>query len=108
VDKPRVGNPESRIREAAVILAILMIPGCAAKTSAERAGIDQEIARNILWLYHEDPAARFREVRVTCEDRVVTLEGRVTDPKSASDALQIALGQARGGSVVSKLDIRAR
>lgn len=98
----------TRIKEATLFLAILMIPGCAAKTSAERAGIDQEIARNILWQYHEDPATRFRDVRVTCEDRVVTLEGRVPDPKSASDALQIALGQARGGSVVSKLEIRAR
>ena len=58
---------ETRIRGAALLLAILMIPGCAAKTSSELAGIDQEITRNILWRYHQDPGNRFKEIRVTCE-----------------------------------------
>ena len=99
---------ETRIRGALLALAILMIPGCAAKTSSERAGIDQEIARNILWQYHQDSANRFRDIQVTCVDRIVTLEGRVNDPQTAKDAAQIALSEARGGTVSSKLEVRRR
>jgi hypothetical protein len=85
-----------------------LVPACSAKTSAERAGIDQEIARNILWRFHQDGSGRFRDVQVTCEDRVIILEGRVPDAKSAADAIQIALGESRGGKVDSRLQVRAR
>ena len=95
-------------KAALLALAILMIPGCAAKTSSELAGIDQEITRNILWRYHQDPGNRFKEIRVTCEGRSVALDGRVNDSKAASEALQIALSEARGGTVDSRLEIRAR
>lgn len=86
----------------------LLAPGCASKTSAERAGTDQEIARDILWRYKQDNVGRFREVRVLCEDRVVTLEGRVANAKDAADAIQIAMSMCRGGKVDSRLDVRAR
>ena len=96
------------LRGTAILVAALCLSACAAKTPSERAGMDQEIARNILWRYREDRAARFRDVRVTCEDREIVLEGRVTDAKAATDAIQIALSESRGGKVDSRLDIRAR
>ena len=96
------------LRGIALLAATLCISACAAKSTAERAGIDQEIARNILWRYREDRATRFQDVRVTCENREVTLEGRVTDAKAAADAIQIALSEARGGRVDSQLEVRAR
>jgi hypothetical protein len=90
----------------AVTLAAL--PGCAAQTPSQRAGVDQEIARDILWRFHQDPGSRFRDVQVTCEARVITLEGRVADPKTAGDAIQIAQNESRGGKVDSRLEIRLR
>ncbi len=96
------------LRGIALLTAALCLSACAAKTPSERAGIDQEIARNILWRYREDRAARFRDVRVTCEDREIVLEGRVTDAKAATDAMQIALSESRGGKVDSRLEVRPR
>ena len=97
---------ERRWPAAALMLLILLGPSCGPKTPAEEAGIDQEITRNILWRYHND--LRFTDVRVQCEDREITIEGRVQDAKSAADALQIAMANARGGKVVSKLVVRRR
>ena len=94
-------------RRTIVLLGLLLCgPACAPKTSAERAGIDQEIARNILWRFHGD--SRFSNVRVICEERVITLEGRVNDPQTAADAVRIATSEARGGKVESRLDTRLR
>jgi osmotically-inducible protein OsmY len=90
-----------------VLLGLLLLgPGCSPTSRGERVGIDQEIARNILWRFHGDP--RFGAIRVVCEGRVVTLEGRVDDSKAASDALQIARSESRGGKVESHLEIRPR
>ena len=99
-----MGNP--RTRAALLILGVLFIPGCAAKTSSEEAGIDQEITRNILWRYHND--IRFSDIHVMCENREITIDGRVGDAKSAADAVQIAMANARGGKVISKLVVRPR
>jgi len=88
--------------------AAVLIPACAAKTSSQQAGIDQEITRNIMWRYREDPAKRFIDVRVSCEGREILIEGRVSDDSAARAALNIALSNARGGKVTSKLDIRPR
>jgi hypothetical protein len=97
---------ERRVPAAALLVLILLGPSCGPKTPAQEAGIDQEITRNILWRYHSD--IRFADVRVQCEDREITIEGRVQDAKSAADAIQIALANARGGKVVSKLVIRQK
>jgi osmotically-inducible protein OsmY len=96
------------VRGLALLAAALCLSSCAAKSPAARAGVDQEIARNILWRYREDPAGRFRDVRVTCEEREITLEGRVADAKAAADAIQIAMSESRGGKVESRLDVRPR
>ena len=86
----------------------LLGPACGTKTSSEQAGVDQEITRNIMWRLREDPARRFVDVRVSCEGREIIIEGRVSDDSAARAALNIALSHARGGRVVSKLDIRLR
>lgn len=83
-------------------------PGCAAKTSSEQAGVDQEITRNIMWRLREDPLRRFADVRVSCEGREILIEGRVSTEDAARAALNIALSHARGGRVVSQLDIRPK
>ena len=95
-----------RLPAAALMLLIVLGPSCGPKTPAEEAGIDQEITRNIMWRYHND--LRFAEIRVMCESREITIEGRVQDAKSAADALQIAMSNARGGKVISKVVVRAR
>lgn len=95
-------------KAALILLAAIAGLGCAAKTTSEQAGVDQEITRNIMWRLREDPARRFVDVFVSCEGREVLIEGRVSDDNAARAALNIALSHARGGRVVSKLDIRPR
>ena len=92
----------------ALLVIALLGPACGPKTASEQAGLDQEITRNIMWRYREDPARRFVDVRVSCEAREILLEGRVSDESAARAALNIALSHARGGRVVSKLDVRPR
>ena len=93
----------------ALLLALAILgPSCGPKTSSEVAGVDQEITRNIMWRYREDAAKRFVDVRVSCEGREILIEGRVSDESAARAALNIALSHARGGRVVSKLDVRMR
>jgi len=100
--------PWKSLASAALALALLLIPGCGSKSPSQRAGTDQEIARNILWRFHQDPGKRFQDVRVTCEDLQITLEGRVADAKAAGDAVQIALNESRGSKVDSRLEVRLR
>jgi len=97
---------ERRFQAAALLLLLALAPSCGTRTPAEEAGIDQEITRNIMWRYHSD--IRFAEVRVMCENREITVEGRVQDARSAADAVQIAMANCRGGKVISKLVVRPR
>ena len=99
---------ETGVRPFLLLMMLAALAGCSAKSPSERAGVDQEIARNILWRFHQDPSNRFRDVQVTCEDRVITLGGRVSDSKAAADALQIALSESRGGKVDNHLEVRLR
>ena len=92
----------------AILALALLGPACGPTTPSEQAGLDQEITRNIMWRYREDPAKRFVDVRVSCEGREVLIEGRVSDDSAARAAMNIALSHARGGRVVSKLDVRPR
>jgi osmotically-inducible protein OsmY len=96
------------LRAVLFALAMAALPGCSAQTPSQRAGVDQEIARDILWRFHQDPDGRFRDVQVTCEGGVVTLEGRVGDTKTAVEAVRIAQTESRGGKVDSRLDVRPR
>ena len=97
----------ARGRSRALLLALAILgPACGPRTASEHAGVDQEITRNIMWRYHSD--IRFAEVRVMCENREITVEGRVQDARSAADAVQIAMANCRGGKVISKLVVRPR
>jgi osmotically-inducible protein OsmY len=96
------------MRPAALLAALLLVPACAPLADHERAGLDQEICRDILWAYQQDPTSRFREVRVTCVDQAVLLEGRVDTLASAKDAFQIARSKARGAAVTSRLNVQPK
>ena len=72
----------------------------------QKAGRDQDIARDINWELRRD--SRFESVRAFCVEGVVTLEGRVDTKDAESDAVQVAIGQARGSHVISKVEIRPR
>ena len=91
-----------------LLLLAVVGPACGPTVPAEQAGIDQEITRNIMWKLREDNRKRFQDVRVSCEGREILIEGRVSDTRAAQDAVQIALSNARGGRVVSRLDVRLR
>jgi osmotically-inducible protein OsmY len=93
---------------ACLVLLAILGPACGPTTSAEKAGVDQEITRNIMWKLREDTGRRFQDVRVSCEGREILIEGRVSDNLAAQDALQIASSSARGGRIVSRLDVRLR
>ena len=95
-------------RWAWVLVLAILGPACGPRTSAEQAGLDQEITRNIMWRLREDNRKRFEDVRVSCEGSEILVEGRVSDARAAQDAVQIALSSARGGKVVSKIDVRLR
>jgi osmotically-inducible protein OsmY len=95
-------------RAALLLLIALVAPACRSKTSAEEAGVDQEITRNIMWSFRQDARQRFKDVRVTCEGREILIEGRVSDAKAAQDAVQIAMSNSRGGKVISRIDVRLR
>ena len=95
-------------RKACLLLLAILGPAGGPATSAEQAGVDQEITRNIMWRLREDNRRRFQDVRVSCEGREILIEGRVSDARAAQDAVQIAMSNARGGRVVSKLDVRLR
>ena len=95
-------------RTACLILLAILGPACGSTTSAEKAGVDQEITRNIMWRLREDTGKRFQDVRVSCEGREILIEGRVSDSRAAQDAMQIAMANARGGKVTSRIDVRLR
>lgn len=90
----------------AVLAAALLLPSCAPKTTIQKAGSDQEIATEILWEYRKDP--RFAEIRVSCVEKLITLEGRVPDQAALDTALAIARTHARSSTVTHKLEIRPR
>jgi osmotically-inducible protein OsmY len=88
--------------------AALLLPSCSPASSARLAGEDQEITRDILWALQQDPAGRFTELRVSCLDRRIALEGRVSTLAEAREASRIAEQHARGAFVDARLDIRRR
>jgi hypothetical protein len=89
-----------------LVLVALVLPACAPPTQVQKAGLDQDIARDINWELRKD--RRLEEVSAYCIDRVVTLEGHVSDPPSLEEALRIARAYSRGAPVVSNLDLRPR
>ena len=96
-------------RRAALLFLILslFLPGCAPSTPAGRTADDQDLTRDLLWEFRKDP--RFSDIRVTCYDRTVTLEGIVGDRASQDEALLLATRKApHGTKIVNSLVLRRR
>ena len=85
---------------------LLLLPGCAPRTPVEKAGSDQDIARDVSWELRKEP--RFADVNALCSGGVVTLQGRVDSKAVEADAIKSAEASAHGSKVVSKLEIRPR
>jgi osmotically-inducible protein OsmY len=97
------------VRRAAFLLALaFLLPACAPLTPSQRAGSDQEITRDILWAYQRDKKDRFRDVRVSCVDQEVLVDGRVSDAEALTDALELARAYARSARVRTTLEVRPR
>ena len=89
------------------LCGFFLLPGCAAKTEVQKAGSDQDIARDVSWELRKD--RRFElAVNVFCVEGTVTLTGRVDSREAEADAIRVAQSRSRGGRVVSKLEIRPR
>ena len=91
---------------ALLLLAVLLLPACAPRTPIQSAGVDQEITREILWEYRKVPA--LADVRVSCSDHRVRLEGRVPDPTALDEALRIASRRGRGAEIENRITIMPR
>ena len=83
-----------------------LLLGCAPRTDVQKAGTDQDIARDISWELRKD--ARFEALNVFCGEGTVTLTGRVPSKEAEADALRIAGSRSRGLRVVSTIEIRPR
>jgi hypothetical protein len=88
------------------LLSLLCLWGCTPRTPIQKAGQDQEIARDIHLELRKD--ARFEHVNAFCVDYVVTLEGRVSSKAEEAEAVRIAGTRARGAPLYSRLEIRPR
>lgn len=98
-----------RRRITGVVLLVLLAiaqPACGPKTQVQKAGLDQDIARDISWELRKEP--RFADVNVFCAEGAVTLQGRVDSKAVEEEAVRIAGSRSRGGRVESKLEIRPR
>lgn len=94
---------------AALALALAAaLPACGPVTTVQKAGVDQEITREIRWRMRQDPRDRFGDVWANCIGLKVTLVGRVATPQDAQEAYQIALSLCRGAEVVSQIEVRPR
>ncbi len=99
--------PNHAGRIAALVLALLAVAGsCGPRTPVEKAGRDQEIAKDVQWELRKD--ARFAQVNPFCVDHVVTLEGRVSTQAEEAEAVRIANLRSRGAPVRSRLEVRPR
>ena len=107
MDGGKITNGESRIR-AGLFLAMLVLlqPGCGPRSEIQKAGLDQDIARDVSWELRKDP--RFSDVNVLCSDGTVTLQGRVDSRAIEADAVKVAESRSRRARVASKLEIRPR
>lgn len=103
---PSLTGPRRVLRTICALLLALAVPACAPRTAIQSAGSDQEITRAILWEYRNHPA--LSDVRVSCSDHHVRLEGRVPDAAARDQALRIAAAQGRGAPVEDRMSIKPR
>ena len=85
----------------------LFLGACGPSTPGARIADDQDVTRDLLWEFRKDP--RFTEVRVTCYDRTITLEGTVPDRAAQDEALRLTAQRAPAGAkIVNSLILRRR
>ena len=89
-----------------LLLGALLLPACAPTTAIQSAGVDQEITRAILWEYRKNPA--LADVRVSCSEGVLRLDGRVPDRPARDEALRIASLHGRGATIEDRVSIKPR
>jgi len=89
-----------------LFLSLFLISACAPSTPATRTADDQDVTRDLLWEFRKDP--RLADVRVTCYDRTITLEGTVPDRASQDEALRLASQRASGAKIINSLVLRRR
>lgn len=87
---------------------LLFLLGCSSLDPSERAALDMEIERAVLWDFRTE--SRFDRVEVTCRDGVVLLEGTVPDAKDVAETVKRARKSANewdsGTEVVSELKVK--
>ena len=88
------------------LCGFLLLSCCAPTTQVQKAGTDQDIARDVSWELRKDP--RFQDINALCSGGVVTLQGRVDTKAVEADALKTARASSHGANVISSLQIRPR
>ena len=97
------------VRRGALLSLFLavFVGACGPSTPGARTADDQDVTRDLLWEFRKDP--RLSDVRVTCYDRTITLEGTVADRASQDEALRLVSQRAPAGSkIVNSLILRRR
>ena len=85
----------------------LFLGACGPSTPAARTADDQDVTRDLLWEFRKNP--RLSDVRVTCYDRTITLEGTVSDRADQDEALRLVSQRVPAGAkVVNSLILRRR
>ena len=105
----RSSSPSGGVRGGTLLflfLSLFLISSCAPSTPATRTADDQDVTRDLLWEFRKDP--RFSDVRVTCYDRTITLEGTVSDRAAQDEVLRLAGQRAPGAKIVNSLIVRRR
>ncbi len=96
-----------RVRPALLPLLALALSGCPGRLrSGDPATRDQEIARDILWAFHQDP--RLEDVHVRCVDGAVTLKGRVASPEDRAEAERVAWNVRSVREVSNLVEVRPK
>ncbi|MDP6957991.1 MAG: BON domain-containing protein [Planctomycetota bacterium] len=90
-----------------LFLLLLLLSACSSTEPAEKAAMDMEIERAILWDFRKE--SRFDRVEVTCRDGVVLLQGIVPTMKDKAETVKRAQKAANkwdsGTDVVSELTV---
>ena len=88
-------------------LLFLFLSACSSVDPAEKAAMDMEIERAILWDFRKE--SRFDRVEVTCRDGVVLLQGMVPTTKDREETVKRAQKAAHkwdsGTEIVSELTV---
>jgi osmotically-inducible protein OsmY len=95
------------LRRGGPLALALALAACPAQVrSNDPVARDQEIKRDILWRFRDDPM--LADVTVDCRDGIVTLAGRVPAKESADRAETVASGIRSVRGVVNRIEVRPK